>query len=414
MKITIVSDFFVENAHFLDFLQKFKSHFNTKILGCNSKLCDFVLETKKVKNGISFAKPNEDLLREAVCESDMIFILSNKKLGKIAKKVAVELEIPFVMFFLPEFSGNKWLLDNSKFVVCTPKHLKTLQMQKHRNIFALNLEKNDCFEKLSNFLNEAKKYYLNYFKKHPWPEPKPKKVYPTNPEQHMMHVKKTKHKEINENFKYLNKNPLFLFLSVLMRILALIFLPFWLIPHARYKIVGKENAKLVKHKGVLITSNHVHVTDSVLCATRVLGPKRKVRIMMLSENMDIPVASTLMMSLGCFPVADTFGGMKKFNKYVQYLLRKKKPVLIFPEAALWPYYRGIRPFHKGTFVFSVKHNAPILPVVLTFRTGKTGKQRVVVNILPPIYPNGRDALKLQKDVEALYKTFTERFYKKYR
>ena len=89
-------------------------------------------------------------------------------------------------------------------------------------------------------------------------------------------------------------------------------------------------------------------------------------------------------------------------------------MLIFPEAALWPYYRKIRPFHKGTFAFSVKHNAPILPVVITFRTGKTGRQRLIVNILPPIYPNGRDSQKLQKDVENLYKNFTEKFYKKYR
>ncbi len=412
MKISIVSDFFFENEEYSLFLKNFKSHFNVITVG-PSQNCDFVLEAKKIKKDKVTAKPNEDLIREAICQTDMIFIFSDKKVGKIAKKVAFELEIPFVMFNLPKFCA-KTLFNSAKFVVCEPKKVKHLQIQKSRNIFAFNPEKEDCFEKFSNFLNEALKYYKNYFKTHPWAEPKPKLVYPDNPDDHMMHVKRTKHKEITEKFKYLNKNPLFLLLAIFMRIFALIVLPFWLIPHARYKIFGKENAKKVKHKGVLMCCNHVHITDSLLCATRILGPKRKVRIMVMSENMDIPVASTLMKSLGCFPIGDTFGGMKKCNKYVQYLLRKKKPVLIFPEAALWKYYHGIRPFHKGIFVYAVKHNAPILPVVITFRTNKNGRQRLVLNILEPIYANGRDVAVLQADVEKIYRDFTEKFYKKYR
>lgn len=191
-------------------------------------------------------------------------------------------------------------------------------------------------------------------------------------------------------------------------------LPFWIKPFTHYKIVGKENLKEVKKTGVVITSNHVHLTDAPLLATRLFGIKRKVRIVMLSENMDIPVAGPFMEALGCVPLGDTISGMKNFNAHINSLLQKKKPVLIFPETALWPYYRKIRPFSRGPFMFSVNNNVPILPVVITFRTRKNGKQKMLVNILKPIYPKDKNSKELLEEVQLVYQNFAGDFYKKYR
>lgn len=201
---------------------------------------------------------------------------------------------------------------------------------------------------------------------------------------------------------------------MILRILAWIILPLWTKPHAKYKIYGKENLKEVKKTGVIITCNHVHPTDAPIMATRLFGIRRKVRFVMLSENMDIPVAGPIMEALGGIPLGDTINGAKHFNGYINILLRRKKPVLIFPEAALWPYYRKIRPFSRGPFLFSVNNKVPILPVVLTFRTKKNGKQKMVVNILKPIYPGEKNSKELMEEVQALYENFTKDFYSKYR
>lgn len=130
--------------------------------------------------------------------------------------------------------------------------------------------------------------------------------------------------------------------------------------------------------------------------------------------MDIPVAGPFMEALGGIPLGDTINGVKRFNGYVNILLKRKKPILIFPEAALWPYYRKIRPFNRGPFAFSVQSEAPILPVVLTFRTMKNRKQRMIVNILKPIYPGEKNSKELMEEVQTLYENFTKDFYSKYR
>lgn len=200
----------------------------------------------------------------------------------------------------------------------------------------------------------------------------------------------------------------------ILRFIAWIALPLWIKPATHYKIKGKENLKKVKNKGVLIVSNHVHTADSPLLASRLFGIKRKVWIVMLSSNMDIPVASDLIVALGGIPIADTLKGMRNFNNRIDELIKNKKPVLIFPEVALWPYYRGLRPFHKGAFTFAVKNNAPILPVMTTFKTRKNGKQKMVVTILPPIYKEDKSAEQLKEYTEKYCKDFLDNFYKKHR
>lgn len=172
--------------------------------------------------------------------------------------------------------------------------------------------------------------------------------------------------------------------------------------------------KEVKNTGVIITCNHVHPTDAPICATRLFGLKRKVRIVMLAENMDIPVAGPLLEALGAIPLGDTINGMKHFNGYIKILLRRNKPVLIFPEAALWPYYRKIRPFNRGAFLFAEQTKVPILPVVLTFKTRKNGKQKMIVNILKPVYPENKTSKELLDEVQNLYINFTNDFYSKYK
>ena len=130
--------------------------------------------------------------------------------------------------------------------------------------------------------------------------------------------------------------------------------------------------------------------------------------------MDIPVAGPIMTALGGIPLGDTLNGMKHFNGYIKILLKRKKPVLIFPEAALWPYYRKIRPFSRGPFMFSVQSKVPILPVVLTFRTRKSRRQTMIVNILKPVYPENKTDKELLDEVQTLYKNFVADFYSKYR
>jgi len=272
-----------------------------------------------------------------------------------------------------------------------------------------------CVDEMEKMFKDAVEYYTEYYKTLPTIPIKPHIDYPTSFDQHILECKHNKnHTLIDKNYKYIRKNPFYNLGAGILRVLALLLLPFWTKPYTHYKIKGKENIKGLKKKGVIIVSNHVHSTDSPIIATRIFGWGRKVRIVTLSENIDIPIAGDLIKALGVLPLGDTLGGMKKFKQTIDKLLAQNKPVLFFPEAALWPYYRGIRPFHKGAFVFAVNDDVPILPIISTFITRKNGKQKMIVNILPPIYPEGKTFTELQEYTQKYCEDFANNFYKKYR
>ena len=84
------------------------------------------------------------------------------------------------------------------------------------------------------------------------------------------------------------------------------------------------------------------------------------------------------------------------------LMLQRSCVTIYPEAHIWPYYTGIRPFESKSFHFPVKHNVPIYVSTSTFQVRKEGKPpKVTVYIDGPFYPDStlspRDAEKKLRD-----------------
>ncbi len=61
--------------------------------------------------------------------------------------------------------------------------------------------------------------------------------------------------------------------------------------------------------------------------------------------------------LGALPVPDSISEYKKFSKAYKKRISDGHPVVIYPEAHVWPYYTGIRPFERRPSAFqqSLKH-----------------------------------------------------------
>ena len=51
--------------------------------------------------------------------------------------------------------------------------------------------------------------------------------------------------------------------------------------------------------------------------------------------------------------------------------------MIYPEAHIWPYYNGIRPFPDTAFAYPVREQVPAVGVVVVYR------QRKLLRFLPP-------------------------------
>ena len=201
---------------------------------------------------------------------------------------------------------------------------------------------------------------------------------PDSPDEHMLEIKHdTKKVQFDENYSFRPRNPFFKIWASIFRAIAICFFyPFMKIKY-KLKIIGKENLKKLKKQAFIMTCNHVHVFDDVAIGTNVF-PFRKIYFTTLDRNIRRPCVGFFLRSLGGIPIpVESLSGMKKFNADINYLLKKGKPVLYNPESAMWPYYRGIRPFKRGAFVMAAKNDVPVLPIVVTFKRKpkKNGKYK---------------------------------------
>lgn len=230
------------------------------------------------------------------------------------------------------------------------------------------------------------------------------RVYPDDPSEHIMHVRKKKNRIIiDENYKYESRNPFYRLYCGMIWLLAKLLVPILAKIWTNSKVKGRKNLKGLKGQPVIFVANHVHALDAPVICTKTLR-RKKIRIVSLSENASIPVAGHLLRCMGLVPLGDTYGGMRNFNNYVNKLIDKKKCILFFPEASLWTDYEGLRPFHKGAFIFAVKRQVPVVPMVYTFQKKRHRRTRMVLNIGKPIMPEN---MNVEQFAEKTYDYFEQ-------
>lgn len=242
------------------------------------------------------------------------------------------------------------------------------------------------------------------------------RVWPDDPHAHIMKPPK-KRKELDYSYKYEHKNIFYKAWSFFLRVLALIFLPIGNYNVYRFKIKGRKNLRKLRKTGFVAVSNHVLHMDAAIIASSIFN-LRKCYFIMLGENSTIPVAGSIMKALGGIPIASNTSGTVKFFSYCNKLLKKKKPILIFPEVAMWHGYKGIRPFETGGFRLAIKNNVPVLPIVITlkYRNKKKTRYKAFFNICEPIYPDktlqGKPASsELAERTRQVFIAESQKFYK---
>ena len=63
----------------------------------------------------------------------------------------------------------------------------------------------------------------------------------------------------------------------------------------------------------------------------------------------------------------SYKGMNYAYEAMREVIKEGKWLHVFPEAACWPYFPGIRSFRIGVFKLAVEENMPILPTVVKYR-----------------------------------------------
>lgn len=217
---------------------------------------------------------------------------------------------------------------------------------------------------------------------------------------HMRH--RSRRRRVDGAYVYESKNPVYRFFAGVLRAVVALLLPVLAKVWCGYRIRGREHARQVRGRGVVVVANHVHPLDCItICGC--LFRLRRTRFVTLTENLDIPVLGPLIRAYGGLPIAETASGTRRFVETVDGLLRGGAPVLFFPEVALWSGYHGVRPFQKGAFTFAVRGGVPVLPVFLRFEPRRFWRgERLVFEVGPPLEPDGMDAKQLCSRANAYF------------
>lgn len=203
---------------------------------------------------------------------------------------------------------------------------------------------------------------------------------------------------VDSSYKY-TRSPLFYFFSGLFYYLLI--MPILLIYTYIFKgtrVHGRKNLKAVKKGGYFMYANHTNIDDSFLGAVNIAAPKRTY-IIGNKDAISIPVADVIVKWLGCLPVPDTAMGLKNLSGEITRLISKKKAIMIFPEAHIWHYYTGIRPFPVTGFKFAAKCDAPAVPVAVKYRKRLFGRPAMDVYIGEAVYPDAN--LSVRENAEAM-------------
>ena len=216
---------------------------------------------------------------------------------------------------------------------------------------------------------------------------KPKRIIYFNNEQYDEVVDfKNKDIKIDKDYKYIHSNLFYNFFSWLTyRIFAtpIFWFYFKFITPVRY--VNKRVLKDAKHTGYFIYGNHTNQFVDGVCPTFICFPQ-KPHFICTSANISIPFWGKLTKMWGALPIPNTIEATKNFHNAIEFVLKQHNPIIIYPEAHLWPYYTKIREFPTTSFRYPIKYNKPVFTFTTTYQKRMFFKKpKITIYVDGPFY-----------------------------
>ena len=180
--------------------------------------------------------------------------------------------------------------------------------------------------------------------------------------------------KLKSGYKWIRTGFFYRAFSAAVYSLALLFSVFCCRLFLHVRIVGAKKLRREK-RGFFLYGNHTQPVGDVFTPALCCFPKR-IYTVVGADNLGIPVIGKLLPALGALPVAHTLSGTREFERAVRYRIERKRPVVIYPEAHVWEYYSGIRPFSDAAFRLPAKLGTPVYSFTVTYKKrGKSGKRR---------------------------------------
>ena len=190
---------------------------------------------------------------------------------------------------------------------------------------------------------------------------------------------------VDENYPFVPRGRAFRIASGALHRLAGAVLPLFNRLMFGLQVEGREHLLGIPG-GAVTVCNHVHILDCSMVASA-SGLKKRMLFPTLKSNLEIPFIRHLVRLLGGIPIPTSTKAFGRFCKVVKDSLRQGDWVHLYPEGMLAPYFDGVRPFHRGAFMFAHDCGVPVVPFVIHYResASRWRKGRLLLNmtILPP-------------------------------
>lgn len=190
-----------------------------------------------------------------------------------------------------------------------------------------------------------------------------------------------------KTFKYVRKN---LFWRMLANfIYFLIAKPALFIANKiryHHRFANKKLIKTTKMEGAYIYANHTNKGADAFIPN-ILFPFKRNYVIVSPQAMSISGIKILLQQLGVIPLSDKLSDKKQILKTIDYRIKQKATITIFPEAHIWLFYNKIRPFAETSFKYPVKIKAPVYAMTNCYQKRRFGKfPKIVTYFDGPFYP----------------------------
>lgn len=154
----------------------------------------------------------------------------------------------------------------------------------------------------------------------------------------------------------------------------------------RHRIVNWKVLNM-ERGGYFLYGNHTQATADALIPG-IIARRKSAYVIVHPNNVSMPVLGRITPTLGALPLPDDKEAAQNFIRAVRVRADQGNAVAVYPEAHIWPYYTGIRPFGEKSFRYPVRYGKPTYCFTNTYqKRGKRGKVRLVTYLDGPFYPD---------------------------
>lgn len=153
------------------------------------------------------------------------------------------------------------------------------------------------------------------------------------------------------------------------------------------RVVDKTTGKPPKNQGCYLYGNHTLLAGDAFVPSLLLFPKR-VYVLVSPENLATPGTRRFLQMSGAIPLPSSLAAIRSFTAAIEERVAEGHCLTIYPEAHVWPFYTGIRPYPSTAFRFPLKSDAPVYVSTATFHKRRFGHTpQVTVYLDGPFSPD---------------------------